>query len=134
MSEEIKYNFAEKAVIISIAAIIGIVTVFLAVLAAAGVCLAVYLPDTFSTVISGICLGIGSLFGGFLTAKKIRRGGIIHGAICGLVIAGLILIVSLFVGPASISVIGLSHFIIAVLSAAIGGVLGINASSKRKLI
>ncbi len=134
MSEVIKYNFVEKAVIITIAAIVGLITTFLAIFAASGVCLAIFLPDTFSTVISGMCLGIGSLVGGFLSAKKIKRGGIINGAICGSLIALIIFLISLFVSHSSFSFIGLSHFLIAILSASIGGILGINSSAKRKLI
>lgn len=134
MNKEIKYNYGEKAVIYIISAVVGIIFTALTMLIAAGITLAADMPESYSSPISGICAGVGALAAGFLASKKIRSGGVINGLICGGILYLLILFFSLFISENGFSFVTLYHSLITVLSAAIGGILGVNAAGKRKII
>lgn len=134
MREEPKYNFAEKTVIYVIATIVGIVVVALALFISSWICLAIDMSDSYSSLISGVCLGIGAMTSGFLSAKKIKTGGIINGGICGLIMYLMVFVLSLFISDNGFSTVTVSHSLIAIISAAIGGILGVNTSTRRKII
>ena len=133
MSNDIRYNLVERMVIYGVSALVGMIISVLSLMLAAGLMLAGDMPEETSSVISAICLGVGSLFAGFLSAKKIKSGGIINGLICGVVIYLIVLFISLFLSEKGFSLITLFHLAITLLTAAIGGVLGVSAASKRKL-
>lgn len=134
MAEEIKYNFKEKLVIYSVASIVGMLVIVLALLLAAAVCLATDASDSYSTLVSGICLGVGSLACGYLSSKKIGRAGLINGAFSGIIICLVVFVSSLFISENSFSLVGISHLLIVLISAAIGGILGVNFSKKKRII
>lgn len=134
MSEEIKYNLAERLVVYAISVIVGIVAVTLTMFLAASICLALDMSDNFSSLVSGICLGVGAVVSGFLTGKKIKCGGIINGIFCGIIMYLIVFFLSLFISENGFTIVTLSHSLITVISSAIGGVLGVNTSSKRKVI
>ena len=97
MRNEIKYNTVEKMVIYALSAVVGSIVLIISLFIAASVCLAVDMSDNYSTLVSGICLGIGSMLSGFLAGNKIKSGGIINGGACGLLLYFLIFLISLFV-------------------------------------
>lgn len=134
MREEIKYNFYEKMVICLISVIVGIVLTTVCIFGASAFCLATDMSDSYSTLIAGICLGAGALVSGYLSGKKIKHSGLLNGMICGALIYLVVFIFSLFLSDNSFTVVSLSHFLVSVVSAGIGGILGVNATSKRKLI
>lgn len=134
MSKENKYNISEKIVIYIIASIVGAVITVGAIFLAAAVCLACDLPEEFSSTISVVCMGIGTFFAGFLASKKIGSAGMINGAVCGMLIYLVVFFVSLILSNSGFSMITVYHLLIAVLAAAIGGVIGVNSSWGRKLI
>lgn len=134
MSNETKYNMSEKWVIYLISSIIGIFVLVCSLLAFAAVCLYADLVESFSSPLASVSAGLGAFAAGFLSSKKIGSGGIINGAMCALLIFALILIVSAIIMPQTISVMSLYHGIIMILSGAIGGIIGANTSSKRKII
>lgn len=125
MNKEIKYNFGEKAVIYIISSVVGIVCAAVSVFIAAGVALAVDMPEGYMSPLSAVCAGIGTLISGFLASKKIRSGGVINGLICGGILYLLILFLSLFISENGFSLVTLYHLLITVISAVIGGVLGV---------
>ena len=134
MGKEINYKFNEKLVIYIISSVAGVILITLALLFAAAVCLSSDLGETCDSVISGVCIGLGTLVAGFISSKKIGSGGILGGLICSAIIYLLIFIISLIMGGGPVTPITLYHFLIAILCGAIGGVLGVNSSRKRKLI
>ena len=133
MSNDIRYNLVERAVIYGVSALVGMLISFLSLLLAAGLMLASDLPQETASVISAICLGIGSVFSGFISAKKIKSGGIVNGLICGGAIYIIVLFISLFLSDNGFSLITVFHLVITLLMAAIGGVFGVSAASKRRL-
>lgn len=134
MKEEIKYNLAEKMVIYAISVIGGILLITVALLAASALCLATDMGESFSTLVAGICLGLGTMFSGFLASKKIKYSGLINGMFCGFIIYLAVFIFSLFLSENGFTIISLSHLLISVISSAIGGILGVNASQKRRIV
>ena len=134
MKEQIKYNLAEKMVIYAISIVGGILLITVVLLAAAALCLATDMAESLSTLVSGMCLGLGAMFSGFLASKKIKYSGLINGMFCGLIIYLVVFIFSLFLSENGFTIISLSHFLISVVSAAIGGILGVNASQKRRMV
>ena len=131
MRTEIKYNLSEKVVIYCLSVVIGSLSLVVALFLAASVCLAVDLSNNFSTLVSGICLGIGAAVSGFLSSKKIKSQGIVNGLFCGVILYFFIFLLSLFFSENSFSIITLSHLMISLLAAAIGGVLGVNTSKNK---
>ena len=134
MKEEIKYNLAEKMVIYAISVIGGILLITVALLAASALCLATDMGESFSTLVAGICLGLGAMFSGFLASKKIKYSGLINGMFCGFIIYLAVFIFSLFLSENGFTIISLSHLFISLISSAIGGILGVNASQKRRIV
>ena len=134
MNEEIKYNLAERLVVYAISVIVGIVAVTLTMFLAASICLALDMSDNFSSLVSGICLGVGALVSGFLSGKKIKSGGLINGMSCGIIMYLIVFFLSLFISDNGFTMVTLSHSLITVISSAIGGILGVNASHKRKIV
>ena len=76
-------------------------------------------------------LMLGSFISGYLAARRIRERGMMVGALCGLMIF-LMLMLASFMNKFDVGLIALLKLIIAVVSGAIGGIIGVNAKFKRK--
>ncbi len=76
-------------------------------------------------------LMLGSFISGYLAARRIRERGMMVGALCGLMIFLLLMLAS-FMNKFDVGLIALLKLIIAVVSGAIGGIIGVNAKFKRK--
>ncbi len=76
----------------------------------------------------------GSFISAFFTAKKVREKGYIIGAVIGITCFLLITIISFAAGGTEITLNTLFHFSIIVLSAVVGGVLGVNRGNSKKFI
>lgn len=134
MKEEINYNAAEKLVIYALSVAVGSIAVIISLFIAASFCLATDMSDNYSTLVSGVCLGVGALTSGFLACKKIRSGGIINGGLCGVLLYFFVFLLSLFISENGFSAVSISHSAICIVSSAIGGVFGVNLSQKRKIL
>lgn len=134
MGKEIKYNLSEKAVIYGLSVLVGVIVSVLSLLLSAGLCLAADLSELASSTLSSVCAGTGAFVAGFIASKKIGKGGIINGLSCGGLLYLLILFLSLFISEGGFTLITLFHSLVTLLSAAIGGVLGVNSNSKRRMI
>ncbi len=76
-------------------------------------------------------LMLGSFISGYLAARRIRERGMMIGALCGLIIFLLLLLAS-FMSKFDVGLAALIKLAIALVSGAIGGIIGVNAKSKRK--
>lgn len=81
--------------------------------------------------LSCIAYGIGALFGGFLTAKKLGTRGLASGAL-----TGLIFFVALYIIGAVMHMLGngglaFIKLFLSLLCGAVGGIIGVNNSHKR---
>ncbi len=79
-----------------------------------------------------VSLGLGSGFAAYFAASKIGNKGLLNGFIIGITSFLIIALISLIVDDGSVTLNTLFHFIIFVLSALIGGVLGVNKRENKK--
>ncbi len=134
MSGEIKYNLNEKLVIYGLSLLVGIILVIASMFLASLLCLAADLPESLSSPISALCVGVGAFSSGFLASKKIKSGGVLNGAVCGVILYALVFLLSLIFSENGFSAISVLHLLIILISAMIGGILGVGAAAKRKYI
>ncbi len=88
----------------------------------------------YSAVFGTVSVAAGCFAGGFYAAKKIGQKGLINGAIIGIITFGIVTLISLIVDDGAITFNTLFHLIIFMLSAIIGGIIGVNKREKRNYI
>lgn len=130
MNNKEKYNKKEKAIICLISSFVGIIITFLTMLFSSLVMVIFEFNLSSLPIISSICLMTGSFVAGFLSAKKIGSRGIICGILVSVIIFVFVFSVSLILNSSGITFNTLIHFIINLLSALIGGIIGVNKSTK----
>ncbi len=77
-------------------------------------------------------IAVGSFFAGFLCAKQLRQRGMLFGALCGIIMFGLLLFTSLTLTGEAFGWIVLIKLVIVLTSAMIGGILGVNTRRRRR--
>lgn len=87
-----------------------------------------------ATPMSNICLALGAAVGGFVSAIAHRSRGLVVGAAVGFTMFILVTIVSLIVSGSEMSINTPLRLVIMTLIAAVGGIIGVNRTAKRKLI
>lgn len=92
------------------------------------------MPQTAAMPIALVAAGIGSIIGGVAAARSMREQGMIIGGLTGLALFAITFIVSLFIDGGTFSIFTPMRFIIMTLAGALGGILGVNSSAKRKMI
>ena len=90
------------------------------------------MPSSLSGTLASVALIFGGVTGGFFVSKIQGENGILVGAILGFILFVIITIISLVIDFDRISTNTLIHFIITVLSGALGGIIGVNTANKRK--
>ena len=110
---------------VGVAATLAIMLGFAVVLAS------VDLPVSAPKIISTLCLGLGGLVGGFVSAKHNGRNGLIIGSATGLCLFLAIALVSLALGS-DIGLMFILRLVVTLVLSATGGVLGINIRRKPK--
>ena len=84
------------------------------------------LPGSAALLFSGAALVIGAFAAGFLTARLLRKKGLLAGAVSGVWMFMLCCVVGAIAGAEFSGGAILFRMIIAVAAAAIGGVVGVN--------
>lgn len=88
----------------------------------------------FSPLFATISAAIGTFLSAMLLAKKIGKRGLLVGFCVGIAVFLILLLISLIANNSNLSINTLFRFIIIMLSALIGGVIGVNKNSSRKYI
>ena len=84
-------------------------------------------------IMVNVVTALGAMLCGFLTGRKAERGGLVAGAVCGIVYTFLLWLAgSLVSGSFSIGIKALTMQIIGVLCGAFGGIIGINTRKERR--
>lgn len=117
-----------------IAAVILVTTTFLFIFLFAIIMYLIEGGYEFSPLFATISLGLGSLFSSMYLAKKVGKRGLLIGAIVGMAVFLLMLIISFIANKSQMSVNTLFRFIIIMLSSLIGGVIGVNKGNNQKYI
>ena len=116
------------------AALLGVIVtaVFMALFAV--IMYVAQIGSEYSPVLATVALAAGTLAAAFYAARKIGKRGLLTGLITGGTAFALVTLISLIVNKGGITYNTLFHFIIIMLSALIGGVMGVNKKDIRKYI
>ncbi|MBE6797999.1 MAG: TIGR04086 family membrane protein [Ruminococcaceae bacterium] len=87
----------------------------------------------YASPLSSVCAAVGAFVGGYFSARKNGAKGLLGGL---LVAAFMFIIISIVGGFVSetVSLMSLIRLVIIALAASIGGILGVNKSSKLKIV
>lgn len=110
-------------------AVISLLLIFCALLMSLGV-----IGIDFANICSTLSISIGAFIAGFFTLKKLKKNGLVTGLILGGILFLIFTCISLIATLSAPSLLTLLKGIITVISSAIGGILGVNISNKRKII
>lgn len=92
------------------------------------------LPISAATVVSSIAIAAGSFLSGFFSAKKLTKNGLIIGTICGFLLFILFTIIGIAAFGSAPGASTLIRLLIFVTSGAIGGIIGVGNTDKRKIV
>ncbi len=113
--------------------IVGVLICIILLFAASAIMVVADLSSDLASPLSSICAAIGALAGGYLASRKNKSRGIIN----GLLVAGIMFIIISVVGgfvSDSVSAMSLIRLTVITLASLIGGILGVNKSSKVKIV
>ncbi len=131
MKNENSDGMRGKLVVYLITVVLGFVITFIFMLLFAVLGTALDLADSFATPFASVAVALGALFSAFFASKKLKRGGLVNGLICGGAIFLISAAISLGVDAGSLTLNTLFNFVIIMLSALIGGVWGVNQPTKK---
>mgnify|MGYP002627305276 CR=1 FL=1 len=110
------------------------ITVFLFVAFAAVFSLFITFVDIdkkYIPFISSMCLSLAAFLSSYITAKKHGEKGFLIGGAIGLISFAAVTIISFIVSRGGFSLNTLFHFVLCLLAALIGGILGVGTGSKK---
>ena len=81
----------------------------------------------------GILIG-GAVFGGFIGGRVLKKYGLLIGAACGLILCVILAVVKFSVQGWEMNASSLIRYITLVLGGGIGGIIGVNQKSRKKVI
>ena len=88
------------------------------------------LSDRFIAPAASLATAFGGLTAGFTASKILKSGGLLNGAVTGGALFLLVLIISLFADRGGLTLNTLFNLLIIMLSALIGGILGVGKKKK----
>lgn len=91
------------------------------------------LPLSSATIVSSIAISIGAFFTGFTSAKKLTKNGLIIGIISSFILFLLFTIIGIAAFKTAPGTPTLIRLLIFITSGAIGGIIGVGNSDKRKI-
>lgn len=92
------------------------------------------IPVNLAPLLASVGVAIGGFLGGLFAAKKSGKNGIFVGAVSGIFLFTLFSIFSLIVYKTAPGSSTLIRAIIFIISASIGGILGVSSTNKRKIV
>ncbi len=116
---------------LGIGALVGVVTCLVSLLGMAALLLTQDTPQTFVSPLALVALVVGCFVGGVVAARCAGQNGWLMGLSCGGVLFLLLLFGSGFAMLRSTAMHPLLKLAIMLLSAAVGGIVGINLKSRR---
>ena len=119
-----------KPVLISVA--LGALTCIAVLLLLSFILSARSVPQSLINPLAVFSISSGALVSGFLCAKFIRRAGLAYGALCGAVFSLVVMLASFGVSDNGFGLTALFKIAFMMLSAMLGGVLGVNTRMRRR--
>ena len=84
------------------------------------------IPQSFIIPITVGIAGIGSIIGGYITAKKSKKRGMLNGMLCAFILFVIMIIGSLIISNEPFTLVSVIRFMLMILTGAIGGIIGVN--------
>ncbi len=91
------------------------------------------LPDYILNCATITTLGIGTLLGGFISARITKSAGMINGVITGFLVFLLITLIGVAKSNDSFTMISLVKLIVCIACAGFGGIIGVNKKERIKI-
>ena len=114
-----------------IGVLLGIAATALLIIIASAVFLVFNISRSFAGAVATVCIAAGAFLSAFYSARKIGEKGYLTGLITGLFYFLCVTSAALAVNKGGLTSNTLFHFIIIMLSSLIGGITGVNKSSKK---
>lgn len=115
-------------------AVFGLVAIIIALMLIALIMSFGILPISAAPALASVSVAIGAFFGGFISAKKLGKNGILVGALCGAVLFALFTIIGLATFSSAPSASTLIRLIVFITASAVGGIVGVGGNDKRKIV
>jgi len=122
-------NKKTKRYIIGIS--LGVISTVVFILLFAFIMLIFKLDRAYSEAFATVSVSLGGFISAFYISKKSGEKGYIIGGALGIVYFLIITLISLLISKGKISTNTLFHFVIIILSSAVGGIVGVNKKSKK---
>lgn len=106
-----------------------IILILLALLMSFGI-----FPVSAAPALSSVAIAIGSFFAGFFGAKKLSKNGILIGTLCGISLFLIFTLIGLAAFKAAPGNSTFLRLLIFLSASAIGGIIGVGGSDKRKIV
>ncbi|CDZ24197.1 hypothetical protein CCDG5_1080 [[Clostridium] cellulosi] len=113
--------------------IVGIITSIILLLIFSFIMTVRDIPEGVVPTLSAISVSIGSIVGGFVSAKMFGKSGLIVGALIGLVLFLIMMLAGAAVQGNGAKVSALIKAVVSLVSGGIGGVVGVNSRRSQKL-
>ena len=88
------------------------------------------IPQSLINPMAIFSISVGALVSGFACAKFMRRNGLAYGALCGVVFCFVVMLASFGVSDNGFGLTALFKIVFMMLSAMLGGVLGVNTRQR----
>jgi len=127
-SENNKIKMIIKSVLTGVIATTVFVFAFAAVMYFAG------LDKIYSVIFATVSVAFGCFAAAYNAARENKSKGFLIGTVVGLVVFFVITLISLIADKGAVGINTLFHFIIFMISAIVGGVMGVNKADSKKYI
>ncbi len=114
--------------------IVGIATILVLLLICAFAFTLSDFDESVAQPMSNICLSFGAICSGLVSSSLHKSKGLIIGLVDGAVLFIIITLISLFISGGTITINTPLRLVVMPLLGAVGGVIGVNHSAKRKMI
>ena len=130
MKKELNVNYLNIIKTVALEILVSAVAVFLF----AAVMYFLELDLRTATLFGTLSIALGIFVAAFFASQKFNIKGIVTGLIIGLINFVVVLLISLFADKGAVTQNTLFHFIIFLLTALIGGIMGANRKMSKKYI
>ncbi len=108
-------------------ALSGFVVIFALVMLISLIMTRLDVSDKLLSVLTSGALCVGAFTGGVTAARRRRQNGLLMGLLCGLLMFAVIFVLSYIFAGAAGGMGGSGKFVMTLISASLGGVIGINS-------
>lgn len=115
----------------ALSALIGFIVIFIIVLLFAFLMTKIDATDTIVSAMTACALCVGAYTGGFISAKRRRKNGLLMGILCGVFMFFVIFILSTFCVQTIAGLSGSTKLIMTLICSAIGGIVGVNSKHSK---